>query len=195
VSKRVTTADFIERAKAVHGNRYDYSLAEYLGIHKYVTIVCPEHGPFQQSPANHYQGKGCSDCGGSKPHTTESFIEAAQAVHSDRYDYSLVEYSMNKATITIICPDHGAFRQMPANHIRDTGCPKCGDESMAAKTTKTTEYFVREAREVHGDQYDYSKVEYKTMKEKVEIVCEEHGSFWQVAVNHVKGNKAARGRP
>ena len=77
--KRLTTADFIERAKAVHGDRYDYSLAAYQGTHKYVTIVCTEHGPFQQSPANHYQGKGCPDCGGSKPHTTESFVEAAQA--------------------------------------------------------------------------------------------------------------------
>ena len=84
MSKRVTTADFIERAKAVHGDRYDYSLVEYQSNHKHVTIVCGEHGQFQQSPANHYQGKGCLDCGGSKPHTTESFVEAAKAVHTTK---------------------------------------------------------------------------------------------------------------
>ena len=157
MAKRVTTADFIERAKAVHGDRYDYSLAEYQGIHKYVTIVCREHGQFQQSPANHYQGKGCSDCGGSKPHTTESFVEAAQAVHGDRYDYSQVEYSSNKAHVTIICADHGPFSQIAAVHLRGNGCPECGGNKK-----HSTESFIEKARAVHGDRYEYSQVDYES---------------------------------
>ena len=258
MSKRVTTADFIKRAREVHGDRYDYSKASYVAAKNNVTIICPEHGEFEQWPSNHYIGHGCRECGGNKPLTLDRFIERANKIHKDRYDYSRVEfknveskieiicsdhgpfhqrlfshlkgfgcphcgwavtakklshshdrfledarrahgdqydYSQVKyvnalSNVTIVCPDHGTFRQNPANHIRDVGCPKCGTERAAAKTTKTTEYFVREAREVHGDRYDYSKVEYKTMHEKVEIVCAEHGSFWQSAVSHVKGNKA-----
>lgn len=186
MAKRVTTADFIERAKAVHGNRYDYSLAEYLGIHKYVTIVCAEHGPFQQSPANHYQGKGCSDCGGSKPHTTESFVEAAQAVHGDRYDYSIVEYSSNKAHVTIICPDHGPFSQLAAAHLRGNGCPGCGGNRK-----HSTESFIEKARTLHGDRYDYSQVDYKSAHTQVKIICPDHGPFMQSPTNHFAGKGCA----
>lgn len=62
VAKRVTTGDFIQRGRAAHGNRYDYSRAEYQCVRNSVTIVCPEHGQFQKMPANDYQGKECGDC-------------------------------------------------------------------------------------------------------------------------------------
>lgn len=182
MSKRVTTADFIERAKAVHGDRYDYSLTEYLGIHKDVTIVCVEHGPFPQSPANHYQGKGCPDCGGSKPHTTESFIKAACAIHGERYDYSQVEYRNNKAFVTIICPDHGPFPQLAAVHLRGNGCPDCGGNKK-----HDTESFIEKARAVHGDRYDYSQVDYENRNTDVIIICPDHGPFPQSPSNHFAG--------
>ena len=258
MSKHVTTADFIERACKVHGNRYDYSKVLYVAAKSKVTIICPVHGEFRQQPTNHYIGHGCPECGGNKPltldrfierankihkghydyslvefknveskieiicpdhgsfhqrlfshlkgfgcpncgwavtakklcHSHERFLEDALRVHGDRYDYSEVEYVNALSKVTIICPDHGPFEQKPANHIRGVGCPRCGDESTAAKRTRTTEDFVQEAKEVHGDLYDYSKVEYKTSHEKVEIVCVVHGSFWQTPVNHAKGNQA-----
>lgn len=182
MAKHITTADFIERAKAVHEDRYDYSLAEYQGIHKYVTIVCAEHGPFQQSPANHYQGKGCSDCGGSKPHTTESFVDAAKAVHGDRYDYSIVKYSSNKAHVTIICSDHGPFSQIAAVHLRGNGCPECGGNRK-----HSAESFIEKARAVHGDRYDYSQAEYEGAHTPVTIICLDHGLFMQSPSNHFAG--------
>lgn len=182
MAKRITTAEFIERAKVVHGDRYDYSLAEYLGIHRYVTIVCAEHGPFQQSPANHYSGKGCADCGGSKPLTTGSFVAAAQAVHGDRYDYSIVKYSSNKAHVTIICPDHGPFSQIAAVHLRGNGCPECGGNKK-----HSTESFIEKARAVHGDCYDYSQVGYEGAHTQVTIICPGHGPFMQSPSNHFAG--------
>lgn len=257
--KRVTRADFIQRACEKHGDRYDYSKVLYIAAKKKVMIICPEHGEFEQTPANHCTGHGCYECGGNKPLTSDRFIERANKIHKGRYDYSRVEfknveskveiicpkhgpfpqrlmshlkgfgcdrcgwaetgkklshsyerflkdarrahgdkydYSQVKyvnalSKVTIICPDHGAFEQIPANHIRDVGCSKCGDESTAAKKTGTTEDFVQKAREVHGDRYDYSRVEYKSSHEKVEIVCAKHGSFWQSPANHTKGDTAA----
>lgn len=183
MAKRATTADFIERAKAVHGDRYDYSLAEYRGNHKHVTIVCVEHGPFQQSPANHYSGKGCSDCGGSKPHTTESFIHAAQIIQGERYDYSQVEYSNNKAHITIICPDHGPFSQLAAVHLRGNGCPVCGGNMK-----HSTDSFIEKARVVHDDRYDYSQVNYEGAHAQVAIICPDHGPFMQSPTSHFSGS-------
>ena len=89
-----------------------------------------------------------------------------------------------------MCPIHGCFVQKPANHIRGVGCPRCGDESAAALRVRSTEDFIQEAKTVHGDKYDYSRCVYNTMHHKVEIVCPEHGSFWPLASNHVKGNQS-----
>ena len=92
MSKRVTTADFIRRAREVHGDRYDYSKVLYRAAIKKVTIICPEHGEFEQTPANHCTGHGCRECGGNKPLTLERFIERANKIHNGRYDYSRVEF-------------------------------------------------------------------------------------------------------
>ena len=92
-------------------------------------IVCPEHGPFVQSPSNHLSGKGCADCAG-KNVTTEKFIEKAREIHGDRYDYSQVEYVSNSTKVTIICPEHGPFDQLPSNHTHiklKVGCPDCAE--------------------------------------------------------------------
>lgn len=182
MAKRVTTADFIERAKVIHGERYDYSLADYQGIHNYVIIICNKHGSFQQSPSNHYQGKGCADCGGSKPHTTESFVEEAKAIHSDRYDYSEVEYNSNKTHVTINCLDHGPFSQIAAVHLRGNGCPVCG-----GNLKHSTESFIKKARSLHGHNYDYSQVDYNGAHLQVKIICPVHGPFMQSPSNHFAG--------
>lgn len=194
-NKRLTLKRFIERAAKAHSGRYDYSRVKLQNVETKVEIICPDHGPFLQRPMSHLRGFGCNRCGRVETakklgHSRDRFVEDAQQSHGQRYDYSNVEYVNALTNVTIICPDHGPFDQKPANHIRGIGCPRCGDERTAAKRTRTTEDFIREAIEVHGDRYDYSKVEYKTSHEKVEIVCAEHGSFWTSAVNHVRGNQS-----
>jgi hypothetical protein len=190
-NKRLTLSKFIERANKVHNGRYDYSRVEFKNVESKIEIICPIHGPFYQRLATHLKGLGCDACGrietGKKlSHNIDRFLEDARRAHGDRYDYSEVKYVNALTKVKITCPVHGAFAQNPASHIRGVGCPKCGDESAAAIRTRTTEEFIREARRVHGDRYDYSKVEYKTSHEKVEIVCMEHGSFWQTPPNHFK---------
>ncbi|MET0105530.1 MAG: DUF723 domain-containing protein [Sedimenticola sp.] len=194
-NKPLTLDRFLQRANKIHNGRYDYSRVEFKNVESKVEIICPVHGPFIQRVASHLKGIGCNKCGRAVTakklsHSRERFIEDSRKAHGDKYDYSEVNYVNALTKVTIICPDHGPFEQNPASHIRDVGCPKCGDESAAALRVRTTEEFVQEARDVHGDRYDYSKVEYKTSHDKVEIVCPEHGSFWQSPVNHVRGNKA-----
>ena len=109
MSKRVSTADFIIRAKEVHGNKYDCSKTIYVAAKKKVTIICPEHGEFKQTPSNHYTGYGCPECGGNKSLTLERFIKRDNKVHKGRYDYSLVYFKNVETKIEIICPDHGLF--------------------------------------------------------------------------------------
>lgn len=87
---------------------------------------------------------------------------------------------MNK--VCIICKEHGEFLQTPHEHIRGGGCPLC-----AHNVKYSTDDFIEKAKEIHGDRYDYSKVEYKGIRNKVCIICKEHGEFWQTPHAHLLG--------
>jgi len=190
----LTLERFIERAKKLHHSRYDYSRVNFRNVESKIEILCPVHGVFMQRLMTHLKGLGCDRCGrvevGKKlSHSLERFLADARKAHGDRYDYSRVRYINALSKVTIICPDHGVFEQRPVNHIREVGCAKCAFESTAAQRTLTTQEFIEKARKVHGDRYDYSKVEYKSSHGKVEIGCSKHGSFWQSPANHAREYK------
>jgi len=112
------------------------------------------------------------------------FIIKANEVHGDKYDYSMVEYKNNCTKVKIICPMHGVFEQTPTHHInRKQNCPSCTGHK------KDTNLFISKAKKIHGDKYDYSKVEYISAKEKIVIVCSLHGEFKQTPNNHLKGKQ------
>ena len=178
---------FIEEAKEVHGDKYDYSKVEYVNTMTKVRIVCPEHGEFLQRPLNHLNGQGCPQCVGREKLNNKEFIKRAREVHGDKYDYSKVNYVNNRTKVTIICPEHGEFLQRPSGHLSGKGCKKCSIDSNADSSRKTKEWFIEEAQKVHGDKYDYSKVKYVNNATKVAIICPEHGEFLQRPKLHIKG--------
>lgn len=190
------TSLFIEKAIKKHGNKYDYSKVEYIGSHKQVTIICLEHGGFNQSPTNHLSGNGCPECaakysrGKYRLTTLETFLNQAFEIHKDKYDYSKVEWKNTRTKIIIICPIHGEFTQIPQNHIRlKCGCRKCGREIAKSKINKyNTDYFIENAIKVHGDKYDYSNSKCFNATDKVEIECPVHGMFPQPANQHLQGH-------
>ena len=94
--------------------------------------------------------------------TTKEFITESKTIHNDRYDYSKVEYVNAKTKVCIICPEHGEFWQTPNNHLKGQGCPKCGGIYHY-----NTQEWVEEAKKVHKNKYDYSKVEYVNNKTDV----------------------------
>ena len=187
--KRLTTEDFIKKAKQVYGDEYDYSKVNYVNCDTKVTVICKKHGEFKTRPDHFYDGHGCPKCGyecaGDKQRKTiEEFVEKAKKVHKNKYDYSKVEYKTAKTKVCIICPEHGEFWQTPDLHIRGASCPNCSHQSYKY----TTEEFIKMAKQVHGDKYDYSKTEYFNRLTPVCIICPEHGEFWQKAYSHLLGN-------
>lgn len=185
MGKRKTTDEFISEAKAVHGERFDYSETKYINGRTKVKIVCKKHKVFEQRPDSHILNEGCPQCNIiNRTKTTEQFIIEAELIHGDLYDYSLVEYENTKSKVIIICKTHGIFNQEPISHLKTNGCNKCG-----GKNRKTTEEFIRNAKITHKRLYDYSLVDYKNGKTKVEIICKKHGVFSQTPENHlsVKG--------
>lgn len=195
-SFKSNTAGFIEKSIKIHGNKFDYSKVEYIGSHSKVCIICPEHGEFYQPPTNHLSGNGCPKCackyknGKYRLTTLETFLTQAKEIHGDKYDYSKVEWKNTYTLITIICPIHGEFSQLPQNHIRlKCGCRKCGRDIAKTKVNKySTLYFIEKAKEIHNDRYDYSIVQCFNATDKVEINCSTHGRFKQIANQHLQGH-------
>lgn len=188
---------FIKDAIKIHGNKYDYSKVNYVNNKTPVLLICPEHGEFMQRPDQHIHGCGCKSCGYKKLHDInvqdfDDFIQKANLLHNNKYDYSKAEYINNKIHIKIICPEHGEFLQRPDNHLAGNGCPQCGIEKSSKKNTDTTEVFIQKAQKVHGTKYDYSKVEYKNSDTKVCIICPLHGEFYITPNNHLNGNNCPR---
>lgn len=190
---RLTTEQFIEKARFVHGDKYDYSKVEYIDMQTKVCITCPIHGEFWQLPNNHIKNHGCPKCAKDilsqkKTMSTEDFIQKAKLVHGDKYDYSKVEYNGQKEQVCIICPIHGEFWIDINNFLynKGRGCPKCGLDRKAKARLKTKEIFIEESITIHGDKYDYSKVEYKGNKKQVCIICPIHGEFWQKPSDHLR---------
>ncbi|MFM0192131.1 hypothetical protein PQQ65_03485 [Paraburkholderia strydomiana] len=182
-----TTAIFIDQARKVHGERYDYSRTEYKGVKDKVTIGCKVHGFFETPPWTHLRGSHCIQCAGKAKGTTESFIAEARTIHGDRYDYSRVDYKGRLRKVCIICREHGEFWQAPSNHVhRASNCPTC----VGVKRV-TLKDFIRRARGEHGDRYDYSQAVFKGVDHKVKIVCPDHGVFEQAAYDHMKGRGCA----
>ena len=184
---QLTTEEFINKAKKIHGDKFDYSKVNYVNNSTKVCIICPKHGEFWQTPASHLRKRGCNLC--SKPiHDTKSFIEEAKKVHGDKYDYSKVNYVDGHTKVCIICPKHGEFWQTPNNHVRNRNCPKCGQISTHDKQALTTKQFIEKAVKAHGDKYDYSKVNYVNNHTEVCIICPKHGEFWQKPMKHLSGH-------
>ena len=127
----LTRNEFIDRARRVHGSKYDYSEIIYKDCRTNVHIICPRHGKFLQSPRSHVNnGSGCRFCsnelrGKNQTKTLEIFTSRAKIIHNNIYDYSVTEYKKAHAKSEIICLVHGSFLQSPDNHLAGHGCPKC----------------------------------------------------------------------
>lgn len=186
---KLTTEEFIEKSHKVHGNKYSYDKTKYTIQKNKVIIICPIHGEFEQLPNNHLKGKGCPKCAHEKlnkinTYSLQEFIEKSNYVHNFKYDYSKVNYTKASDQVIIICPIHGEFKQRASDHLQGKGCYKCNGGKKY-----TNEEFIEKARQIHGNKYEYSKVEYINSTTKVCIICPEHGEFWQTPGSHI--NKKA----
>jgi hypothetical protein len=119
-----TNLSFIQKSIEKHGNKYDYSLVNYINNRTKVRIICPLHGEFEQNPYDHSTGIGCLKCSGKFKFTNEIFIKKSIEKHGNKYDYSLVEYINSVKKVKILCPIHGEFNQSPNCHMGGKGCKK-----------------------------------------------------------------------
>ena len=181
--KVLTTEQFIYNANKVHDNKYEYP-DEYVNSSTKIRIICPLHGEFWQNTSDHVNKKGCSICGGSKKSTISEFINKANKVHDNKYEYP-DEYVNSSTKIKIICPLHGEFWQTPNNHIsKKSGCFPCARKIIISKNLLSNNKFLKLANKVHDNKYEYPD-EYVTSKTKIGIICNKHGKFYQRPGDHL----------
>lgn len=193
MSKKMTFEGFLELTQKIHGKKYKYFKSTFVNSHTKMKIKCSIHGVFYQTPRKHVRSKqGCTHCakkriGLEKRLSEKEFLERANKIHSNAYDYGLVEYINGRAIIKIICKIHGLFKQKAHAHLKN-GCPKCADlETARLSSEKCGKTIITRFKKVHGNRYNYSLVDYKKIKIKVKIICKKHGIFKQTPTNHLAG--------
>jgi very-short-patch-repair endonuclease len=200
---KYTTERFIQKATEMHGDKYDYSLANYINSKIPMKIICKEHGIFETTAQCHIRKNpaGCPKCSHTSKNDTEGFIKKSKEVHGNKYDYSLVDYKNNNTKVKIICPSHGEFEQLPRIHASGFNCPKCryidrGKKCKIQKEKKSykldTKSFIKKAKKIHGEIYDYSLVDYKNIRTKIKIICKTHGEFEQKAFDHLRKSECPK---
>lgn len=243
-SRRKTVESFIQLAMDKHGERYDYSLVNYVDRETKVCIICRKHGEFMQTPASHISGKGCPKCVKNRSYTYNEFVAESRLVHGDKYTYDEHTYSTVSGKVSCICPKHGEFSVVASDHLKGKGCDVCKKEdcvpnkihidnalelidvsidkqhvcNITCKCEKhgyitrrllyaningmslscqkcekcsrkqtAIDEFIEQSRLIHGNKYDYSKVDNISTKSGVRLLCPKHGEFLVLPHKHLSG--------
>lgn len=80
------TKGWIQAARDIHGDKYDYCEVVYVNSKTLVNIICPKHGTFQQIPSEHLSGKGCKYCANQAFHPNESLAVISPEI-ANQWDY------------------------------------------------------------------------------------------------------------
>jgi very-short-patch-repair endonuclease len=169
------TEAWVERARAIHGDKYDYSKARYVSYRSKIIIICPIHGQFQQPFSSHMSGSGCQKCNRYALMDTDEFIRRAKLKHGTKYDYGNVKYEHSNDYINIKCNKCGRiFTQQACNHLRGQGCPNCNGVFKMASTE-----FIRRALLKYGDIYDFTDTTYINCYTKIKVWCKHCSRFFE----------------
>lgn len=155
--QRKSIKTILNKFHEVHNQKYDYTKFNYENIKIASTIICFIHGEFEQSFQVHIKGHGCPSCSNNKKLNSTEFIKKSKQVHSQKYDYGLILYINMHTKVKILCKTHGIFEQIPMNHIRGIGCPKCNQ----SKGEKIIENVLKNNNINYNTQVKFEKCKYK----------------------------------
>ena len=190
--------DFIEKAKQIHGEHYDYSLVDYKNMRTKVKIICNIHKiDFLQLPLNHLKFDGCPLCkkknqqlknkgrkSKSKLSTEEVIKRLKNKFGNNDYDYSLVDYVNRRTKVKIICKKCGRINEV---YINTTNlCNHCSH--IKAQENRKINDFEKRANEIHNYKYEYL-TKYANIRTPIKIKCKNCGNVFEQKPNtHLEGH-------
>lgn len=188
---------YINKLKEKFGDRFLYDKIEFNSLSDYIILICSIHKiefKIQLKSCLKHKNINCPLCKKEKTLETKSknyygqskeeFIEKANEVHNNKYDYSKVDMiNRNEdGKVCIICPIHGEFWQKPSQHLIGKGCKECGSNKLNTKT------FIEKAKKIHGNDFSYEKTVYTSIFENIIVKCNRCGAEYEVnAHNHLNG--------
>lgn len=185
--------EFIKQCKEKYGDKFLWDKIVYNGKRKKMKFYIDNEKYIEMFPDNFLASnslfktkkvklKNIKD----KIFRQNEFIEKAKKKYNNRYDYSKVKYVNNNTKVCIICPVHGEFYVKPSTFIskRYRGCPLCLKENFREKQK---ENFIKCAKKIHKNKYDYSKFKYINAHSKGIVICPVHGEFLISHGHHVSG--------
>lgn len=198
MAKFENTEAFINASKEVNGEKYDYSKCEYISTIIPVTLICKKcTREFTERPSSHlnlayvekYKKRdGCKVCDSNSEMSKSHFIRKSKSVHGDEYDYTLVrELEKSGAKVEIIHKKcNKSFFQTKNGHTRGDGCPHCFCPKI-----RTKEEFIKDAKLIYGDEYDYSQIDYVDTTVDIKIKCNSCDEYFgDNPRNHLHANKS-----
>ena len=184
--RKYTTESWVEKAKKIHNNFYDYTKSIYTGAEDKISITCPVHGDFLQAANVHLAGSGCRKCSTQKmvdvkSFNTETYIQAANIKHDNKYSYASTIFTNIRDKVTIICPIHGEFQQVAYYHTAGNGCPVCGITNTTYKSAPEYEIidFIKElgiSNIIHSSRH--LGFELDIFLPEYNIAIEYNGLYW-----------------
>ena len=181
--RKISRSEYLAKAAAVHGCDYDYSPTQYVNSRTKINVKCLKHGEFQIFPGKHLQGNGCPKCFDNGRLTLEEFVDKANSLHLDAYDYSNTHYENARKRVSVYCSIHGDFSIIPSKHLQGDGCPEC-----CSRGRLTHGEFVERLEGVHGLRYTHDKLLYVNARSRVTLTCAEHGDFSVIAGKALQGS-------
>lgn len=175
--RQATWNRYMEAAKKIHGDKYEYHKEDYIDSISKVRITCKVHGDFLMTMASHVDShQGCPKCyleskKGNYKKSIKEIVDEARKIHGDKYEY--LSYNGMKGKMDIICPIHGKFSQVAYDHLKGLGCEKCKFKKM----TSTTNEFNSKVEEKFPNKFDLSKVDYVNNHTPITVGCKTHGYF------------------
>ena len=187
----LTTEEYVEKCKLVHGCRYDYSKVIYKGSAEDVIVVCKIHGDFIRNASVHSCGGGCLHCAEEVKTIKRSkkegikFVKEGSRVHNNKYSYDKVVYVRSDQEVIITCPIHGDFKQRPANHKRGAGCQECGLQKLRDNFKLSQEEVMGRSFEKFKVDFNIDLTNYDNINSLVTFYCPVHGKFEDKVSNHL----------
>lgn len=169
---------FLQQANKLHSN-YLFKEETFIKQSLPMTATCKLHGDFEIIPRNISKSSKtiCNKC--LKLEALQYFIEKANTVHNNKYDYSMTDYVNSMTKVKIICPEHGEFEQRANSHTNGDGCPECGEESRIERLINNRKIPIEDLLKRIPETHKHIEIDvssYTTQDAKnFRIVCPEHG--------------------
>jgi len=182
--KKLTLTDFIMRARKIHGRKYIYTKVAYVNNSTKVIIICSKcKNTFEQVPNKHLAGQNGCCFNTNIPMTTQMFVNKAEELHGDKYNYAESAYTNSITKVKIICNNCGkCCIQLPLGHLKGHNCCRCYTRNL----TYTTEEFISASKKVHGSLYDYTTSIYTGSDKPINVRCINCDTiFYPTPNNHI----------